>query len=187
MAILPLVIAPDPTLKKISKKVEKIDDGLIQTMNDMVETMYSERGIGLAGVQVGFLKRVIVMDVDYRYEDHDHEHHHDHENCGGVHVKNTNPQYFINPEILTSDSEKSSYNEGCLSFPEMRAEVFRPKSIKLKFTDLEGKEHIKEFDGISATCLQHEIDHLNGVTFVDRISPLKREIILKKMKKFYKK
>jgi len=148
----------------------------------MVQTMYHEGGVGLAGVQVGFLKRVLVMDVDYEIEEHNHHHHHD-DKCSGVHIKNTNPQYFINPEIIESSAEKSSFNEGCLSFPGARAEVIRPESITVKFLDINGHEQLKRYDGISATCIQHEIDHLNGITFVDRISPLKKEVILKKIKK----
>jgi len=181
MKILPLIIAPDPLLKKISKPVEKVDDALRELMQNMIATMYQENGIGLASVQVGILKRVLVMDIDYEIEDHNH--HHNHDNCSGVHVKNSNPQYFINPEIIEFSKNNSSFNEGCLSFPGARAEVIRPESIKLKYLDFNGEKQVKEFDGISATCLQHEIDHLNGITFVDKISPLKREMILKRMKK----
>jgi peptide deformylase len=181
MKILPLIIAPDPFLKKISKPVEAVDDDLKEFMKKMVATMYQENGIGLASVQVGVLKRVLVMDVDYEIDDH--HHHHDEEGFSGVHVTNSNPQYFINPEIIEFSKNNSSFNEGCLSFPGARAEVIRPESIKLKYLDFNGEKQVKEFDGISATCLQHEIDHLNGITFVDKISPLKREMILKRMKK----
>ncbi len=186
MKILPLIFAPDPLLKKISKPVEKIDDQLRDFMQNMVQTMYSENGVGLAAVQVGVLKRVVVIDVDYKTEDnshgHDHHHHH-HGECGGVHVKNTNPRYFINPEILEISAESSPYNEGCLSFPDMRSEVIRPSTVKVKFLNFLGKEQVMKMDGLLATCIQHEIDHLNGITFVDHISKLKREMILKKMKK----
>ena len=185
MKILPLVIAPDPLLKKISKPVEKVDDALRQFMDDMVTTMYSESGFGLAAVQVGVLKRILVMDVDYESEDH-HHHHHDHGSCGGVHVKNTNPLYFVNPEILEISPELSHYNEGCLSFPGARAEVIRPESVRVKFLDYNGKEQVINLEGIMATCIQHEIDHLNGITFVDHISKLKRDVILNKMKKLKK-
>ena len=181
MKILPLIIAPDPLLKKISKPVEKVDDALREFMQNMVATMYQENGIGLASVQVGVLKRVLVMVIDYEIEDHDH--HHKHDNCSGVHVKNSNPQYFINPEIIEFSKNNSSFNEGCLSFPGARAEVIRPESIKLKYLDFNGENQVKIFDGISATCIQHEIDHLNGITFVDKISPIKREMILKRIKK----
>ena len=181
MKILPLIIAPDPLLKKISKPVEKVDDALRELMQNMIATMYQENGIGLASVQVGILKRVLVMDIDYEIEDHNH--HHNHDNCSGVHVKNSNPQYFINPEIIEFSKNNSSFNEGCLSFPGARAEVIRPESIKLKYLDFNGENQVKIFDGISATCIQHEIDHLNGITFVDKISPVKREMILKRIKK----
>lgn len=184
MKILPLIIAPNPLLKQVSKPVEKVDDALREFMKDMVNTMYAESGIGLAAVQVGHLKRVLVMDVDYEIDQHDH---HDHHDCGGIHVKNTNPRYFVNPEIIEFSSESSVYKEGCLSFPEARSEVVRPKIVKVKYLDENGKEHVEEMDGILATCIQHEIDHLNGITFVDHISKLKRDMILNKMKKFSKK
>ncbi len=182
MKTLPLVIAPDPILQKISKPIEKIDDALREFMRDMVTTMYSEHGVGLAAVQVGVLKRVIVIDVDYKIDNH--AHHHDHGNCGGIHVKNTNPRYFVNPEIIEFSKEETSYNEGCLSFPDARSDVIRPQKVTVKFLDESGKERVEKMDGLLATCIQHEIDHLNGVTFVDHISKLKRELILKKMKKF---
>jgi len=183
MKILPLVIAPDPLLKQVSKPVEKIDDALRSFMKDMVSTMYSEHGVGLAAVQVGVLKRILVIDVDYKIQEHDH-HHHDHHGCGGIHVKNTNPRYFINPEIVEFSKESSSYNEGCLSFPGMRSDVVRPQIVKVKFLDENGKEQVEEMRGLLATCIQHEMDHLNGIVFVDHISKLKREVILNKMKKF---
>jgi peptide deformylase len=180
MTVLPLVYSPNSLLKKISKPVEKVDDELRKLMDDMVQTMYIEEGLGLAAVQVGHLKRVLVMDVDYEHEEH---HHHDHGSCGGIHVKNTNPRYFVNPEILEISEELSSYNEGCLSFPGARAEVTRPQEVRVKFLDYHGKEQVVNLDGIMATCIQHEIDHLNGITFVDHISALKRDVILKKMRK----
>lgn len=180
MKILPLVIAPNPLLKQVSLPVDKVDKNLQEFMDNMVQTMYYEGGIGLASVQVGVLKRVLVMDVDYQY---DNSHHHHHGSCDHNHYINTNPQYFVNPEIIESSKEISSFKEGCLSFPGARAEVCRPEEVTVKFLDYHGNSQIKTFDGIMATCIQHEIDHLNGITFVDRISPLKREIILKKIKK----
>lgn len=184
MKILPLIIAPDPLLKKVSKPVDKVDKELQDFMNDMVNTMYHERGIGLASVQVGVLKRLLVMDVDYEIDKSSHHHHHHGESCSNLHVKNCNPQFFINPEIIEFSKDKTPYNEGCLSFPGARAEVIRPDSITIKFLDYNGVEQVKNFTGISATCIQHEIDHLNGITFVDRISSLKREMIMKKIKKY---
>ncbi len=185
MKILPLVIAPDPLLKQVSKPVEKIDETLQNFMKDMVNTMYAEHGIGLAAVQVGVLKRVLVIDVDYEIDDH--HHHHDHHGCGGVHVKNTNPRFFINPEIVEFSKNKQSYNEGCLSFPQMRSEVTRPDAVTVKYLDFDGKERIEKMTGLIAICIQHEIDHLNGVVFIDHISKLKRDVILNKMKKINKK
>jgi len=182
MKILPLIIAPNPLLKQVSQPVAKIDNELRAFMNDMVQTMYSEHGLGLAAVQVGVLKRVLVMDVDYSI-DHSAHHHHDHHGCSGVHVKNENPLFFVNPEIIEKSEELSSYNEGCLSFPAAHADVVRPAQVKVKFLDYHGEEKTMEMDGILATCIQHEIDHLNGITFVDHISKLKREVILNKMKK----
>ena len=182
MKILPLVIAPDPLLKQVSKPVDKVDDALRSFMKDMVSTMYAERGVGLAAVQVGVLKRVLVIDVDYKIEDHDHHHHHG--ECDGVHVSNTNPRFFVNPEIIEFSKDNSTYNEGCLSFPGARSDVVRPQKVRVKFLDQNGKEKIEEMDGLLATCIQHEIDHLNGITFVDHISRLKREMILKKIQKF---
>lgn len=178
MKVLPLVIAPDPLLKQVSKPVEKIDEALRSFMQDMVSTMYNEQGVGLAAVQVGVLKRVLVIDVDYKIEEHDH-----HGDCGHVHVSNTNPRYFINPEIIESSKECSSYNEGCLSFPGARSEVMRPTEVKVKYLDLSGKEKVEKMTGLLATCIQHEIDHLNGITFVDHISKVKREMIMNKLKK----
>jgi len=182
MKILPLVIAPDPLLKKISQPVDKVDKELQNFMDEMLNTMYFERGIGLASVQVGVLKRILVMDVDYEIDKSSHHHHH-HGSCNDLHVKKCNPQFFVNPEIIESSSDTTPYNEGCLSFPGARAEVIRPESITVRYLDYNGVEQIKSFDGISATCIQHEIDHLNGITFVDRISSLKREMIMKKIKK----
>lgn len=184
MRILPLIIAPNPLLKQISKPVEKIDDSLRQLMHDMVNTMYAEHGVGLAAVQVGVLKRALVIDVNYESDEH---HHHDHHGCSGVHVKNTNPRFFINPEIIESSKEYQSYNEGCLSFPDMRSDVSRPEKVKVKYSDLDEKEHVESMTGLLAICIQHEIDHLNGIVFVDHISKIKRDVILNKMKKLHRK
>lgn len=181
MKVLPLITYPDPLLKQFSKPVGKVDDALRQLMKNMVTTMYASEGVGLAAVQVGVLKRVLVMDIDYKTDDHHHHHNHDH--CGGVHVKNENPRFFVNPEIIQLSQDTCPYNEGCLSFPGVRTEVIRPSKAKVKFLDFDGSERIEEMTGILATCIQHEIDHLNGIVFVDHISKLKREMLLKKMKK----
>ncbi|MFT5703173.1 MAG: peptide deformylase [Rickettsiales bacterium] len=183
MSILPILIFPDHLLKETSTPVEKFDDDLKKLTDDMLETMYADRGVGLAAVQVGVLKRVVVMDTKYTiddcdgHHDHNHGHHHDH-------ISNKNPICLINPEIITASKEKSTYHEGCLSFPEVRADVSRPKSVKVKYFDIDGQEQILEADELLATCVQHEIDHLNGINFVDHLSKLKREITLKKLKKF---
>jgi len=181
MKVLPLIIAPNPLLKQVSKPVDKIDDALRNFMKDMVSTMYAEEGVGLAAVQVGILKRILVIDVDYKTQEHDH--HHDHHGCDHLHVTNTNPRYFINPEIVEFSKECSSYNEGCLSFPDARSEVVRSKEVTVKYLDLFGKEKVEKMSGLLATCIQHEVDHLNGITFVDHISKVKREMILNKLKK----
>ncbi|MBU6140880.1 MAG: peptide deformylase [Proteobacteria bacterium] len=181
MKTLPLIIAPNPILKQISKPVDTIDNALRHFLKDMVQTMYYEQGVGLAAVQVGVLKRIVVIDVDYKIEEDDHHHHGDH--CNHNHIINTNPRYFINPEIVASSKEFSSYNEGCLSFPGARSEVKRPDVVTVKYLDFNGQEKTEKMEGLLATCIQHEIDHLNGITFVDHISKIKREMILKKIRK----
>lgn len=179
MTVLPLVIAPDPLLQTKSKPVEQVDDALRKFMDDMVQTMYAQGGIGLAAVQVGQLKRVLVMDVDYEVvaEPKDCS-------CCIPEIKNDNPIYIVNPVIEEESSDINTYKEGCLSFPGTRANVDRPESVRVKYLDYNGKEQVVNMDGIKATCVQHEIDHLNGVTFIDHISKLKRDVILKKIKKY---
>lgn len=169
MAILPLVIAPDERLKTKSSPIEKVDDSVRKLAADMLETMYHERGIGLAAVQVGVLKRMLVADITWR----------DSEGPGEQWV-------LINPEIVSDESELSAYKEGCLSFPDQFAEVTRPKGVRVRYLDLDGKRQEKSFEGLLATCIQHEIDHLNGIVFVDHISSLKRDMILRKLKKMKK-
>lgn len=181
--ILPLIYSPDPLLKEISKEVEKVDDEIRKLMDDMLQTMYAEKGIGLAAVQVGVLKRILIMDVDYE-EDENIDH--DHRKCCGIKVKNSNPLYLVNPQIVEFSQEKTSFNEGCLSFPEAHAQIIRNKKVKVKYLDYQGNQQIQEMDGILAICVQHEIDHLNGITFVDHISRIKREMIIKKMIKLQK-
>lgn len=166
MAILPIVIAPDARLKQKSLPVEKVDGTVRQLLQDMLDTMYNAHGIGLAAVQVGVLKRAIVVDV---------EHNDDH--APGK------PLMMVNPEIVESDAELSTYNEGCLSFPQQYSEVERPKTITVKYLDENGKEQTLKADGLLATCIQHEIDHADGINFVDHISKLKREMIIKKLDK----
>ncbi len=167
MALLPIVIAPDPVLKKKSTAVDKVDDAVRTTLEDMLETMYGEGGIGLAAVQVGILKRMIVIDVSWRDED----------------SASRKPLKLINAEIVKDSEEESSYNEGCLSFPDHYSEVIRPTEVTVSYLDEQGKKQELHAIGLLATCIQHEIDHTNGITFVDHISRLKRDMIIKKLVK----
>ena len=170
MTVLPLVIAPDPRLKEVSKPIEKVDDELRGFMDDMLETMYAMGGIGLAAVQVGVLKRILVMDIEHGSERYPNE-----ESGEG------NPLFLVNPEIIEESEEINTYEEGCLSFPGQYAKVERPKTVKIKYLDYSGDEQIMDADELLATCVQHEIDHLNGIVFVDHISKIKREMIIKKL------
>jgi len=164
MTIKPLIILPDPILRQASKPIERVDDELKRLADDMLETMYDAPGIGLAAIQIGVPRRMLVIDVSREGED-------------------KQPQVFINPEILKSSDERSVYEEGCLSIPDYYAEVERPATITVRYLDRDGKELTAEADGLLATCLQHEIDHLNGVLFIDHISRLKREMVIKKFTK----
>lgn len=179
MTIRPIIIAPDPRLKTKSFLVETVDDSIRELVQDMFETMYYERGIGLAAVQIGVHKQVLVADVDWngsRYADEEQD---EEITIGKQHV-------LINPQILNNSGDEHTYKEGCLSFPEQFADVVRPSSVRVKFTGLDGKQYETEFDGLLATCIQHEIDHLNGITFVDHISNVKRDMINRKLTKLKK-
>jgi peptide deformylase len=164
MTIKPLIILPDPVLRQVSAPIEQVDDAVRNLSADMLETMYDAPGIGLAAIQVGIPRRLLVIDLSKEDED-------------------KNPQVFINPEILQSADERSVYEEGCLSIPDYYAEVERPARVTVKFLGLDGKEHMLDAEGLLATCLQHEIDHLNGVLFIDYISRLKREMVIRKFAK----
>ena len=164
MAIRPLVIEPDERLHIPSVKVEVVDDSIRALLNDMLDTMYANDGIGLAAVQIGVHKRCIVVDVAVR--------------DGG-----RNPIKFVNPEIIQRAERESVYTEGCLSFPDQYSDVVRPETVTVRYLDENGAEKTLNADGILATCLQHEIDHINGIVFVDHISKMKRDIILRKLKK----
>ena len=164
MAKLPILTAPDPRLKKISKPVEKVDDEIRQLMDDMLETMYVAPGIGLAAPQVGVLKRVIVVDVAGEDEE-------------------PQPLKLANPELVWVSDHDNSYQEGCLSLPEHYADVARPAEIRVRYLDEENEIRELEAEGLLATCIQHEIDHLEGILFVDHISALKRNMILRKLLK----
>lgn len=164
MTIKPLIILPDPLLRQVSQPVERVDSELTQLVDDMLETMYEAPGIGLAAIQVGVPRRLLVIDLAKEGEE-------------------PAPLVFINPKIIRSSDERSTYEEGCLSIPDYYAEVERPASITVTSLDRTGKEVTTEADGLLATCLQHEIDHLDGVLFIDHISRLKREMVIKRFTK----
>jgi peptide deformylase len=164
MTIKPLIILPDPILRQVSKPIETFDGEVKKLADDMLETMYDAPGIGLAAIQIGVARRMLVLDVSKDGED-------------------KKPLVFINPEIVASSDARSVYEEGCLSIPDYYAEVERPASITVRHLDRDGKEQVTEADGLLATCLQHEIDHLNGVLFIDHISKLKREMVIRKFTK----
>lgn len=164
MAVLEILVAPHPVLKQKAKPVEKVDARVAKLMDDMVETMYAAQGIGLAAPQIGVLERVIVVDVHEKGEP-------------------PNPIRLANPEIVWTSDEKSVCEEGCLSVPEQYAEVTRPKAIRVRYLDEKNEVREMDADGMLATCIQHEIDHLNGVLFVDYLSSLKRGMILRKVQK----
>lgn len=167
MARLPILVAPHPILKRKAQPVAEVDARVVKLMDDMVETMYDASGIGLAAPQVGVLDRVIVVDVHEKGEP-------------------PNPIRLANPEIVWSSDEKAVCEEGCLSVPEQYADVTRPVRIRVRYVDEKNQPQEIEADGMLATCIQHEIDHLNGVLFVDYLSMLKRNILLKKVQKMQK-
>jgi peptide deformylase len=169
MAILPIIETPDPLLRRISSPVAEVNDEVRALVDDMFETMYAAPGIGLAAIQVGVPKRLLVIDLQEPEEE------------GGEPVQD--PRVFINPEILETSDTVQLYNEGCLSVPEIYAEVERPDRIRARWLDRDGVAHEEEIDGMLAICLQHEMDHLEGVLFIDYLSRLKREMILKKLAK----
>jgi len=171
MTIRSILEVPDPQLKTISAPVETFDDALRVLVADMLETMYDAPGIGLAAIQVGVPLRVLVMDLQEDGED-------------GEPVKN--PRVFINPEILDPSQVYALYNEGCLSVPDQYADVERPATIRARWQDLDGIAHEEAMDGLLATCLQHEMDHLEGILFIDHLSRLKRQMVLKKLEKLRK-
>jgi len=169
MSVLPIVEIPDPRLRLVSKPVDEVDDGVRQFVADMFDTMYAANGIGLAAIQVGVDQRILVIDLQ---ADEDEE---------GKPIRA--PKAYINPEILSASDELSTYNEGCLSIPDQYAEVRRPARCCVRWLDETGASHEEELDGLLATCMQHEIDHLNGVLFIDHVSRLKRDMLLKKLAK----
>jgi peptide deformylase len=172
MAIREIVEVPDPRLRQISSPVEEVTDEIRDLVSDMFETMYAAPGIGLAAIQVGVAQRILVIDLQEPEEE------------GGEPVKD--PHVFINPEILQHSDQEVPYTEGCLSVPDQFAEVDRPDKIRARWLDLDGKQQEQDIDGLLAVCLQHEMDHLNGVLFIDHLSRLKRDMILKKLAKLRK-
>jgi len=164
MALKTILTAPDPRLKQVAKPVAKVDAEMRRLMDDMLETMYKAPGIGLAAPQVGVLKRVIVVDIAREEED-------------------PQPLHMANPELIAVSDEDAVYNEGCLSLPEHYADVTRPASIKVRYLDHENEIRELEADGLLATCIQHEMDHLEGILFVDHLTALKRNMILRKLLK----
>ena len=164
MAIRPILTAPDPRLKVVSEPVAKVDAEIRTLVDDLIETMYGADGIGLAAIQVGVPKRVLVMDIDQK-------------------DGKKNPKAYINPKILWASEEMATFEEGCLSVPEIWDEVERPAKIRAEYLDRDGKRHEIEAEGLFATCLQHEMDHLKGILFVDHLSKLKRTMAMKKLQK----
>ena len=167
MAILKIIKAPDPILKKQCLPIDEVDDTIRRLMDDMLETMYDAPGIGLAAPQVAIHKRIIVVDGSEKNAERE-------------------PLFLANPELIQTSNELTTFNEGCLSFPDQYAEVERSKTVKVRYLDYNNEIKEIDADGLLSTCIQHEIDHLNGKLFVDRISLLKRNIIIRKMKKLKK-
>ena len=167
MSILPIIIAPDPRLKNKSEQVDKVTPELVKLMDDMLDTMYDAPGIGLAAPQVGLHKRIIVADVSKQDEERD-------------------PYQMVNPEVIWSSSEQFDYEEGCLSLPDQYADVSRPRLVRIRYLDRNGSSQIVEAEDLLAVCLQHEVDHLEGILFVDHITKLKRDLILRKLRKMKK-
>ena len=167
MAQRKIIIEPDTILRKKSETLEKVDNELRGLMDDMLETMYAAPGIGLAAVQVGILKRLIVIDISKDKE-------------------KKNPLFLINPEIVSRSKKTSVYEEGCLSLPGYFAEIERPAECQIEYLDYNGKKKEMKVDGLLATCIPHEVDHLNGVLFIDYLSKLKKDMIVKKLIKHKK-
>lgn len=161
--IMPITLLPDPTLRQMSLEVEEVNGDIVETLHSMHETMINAKGIGLAAPQVSIMKRIIVVDLQERDEDHD-----------------SKEKLFINPKILETSEQMSEAEEGCLSIPRQFANINRPQSIKISYINKDGQPKELEADGLYARCIQHEIDHLNGVLFIDHLSRLKRGIMQKK-------
>ena len=169
-----IISIPDPVLREISKPIEHIDSEVETLAADMLETMYAAPGIGLAGIQIGVNRRIVTIDVAKREATEEEE------------EVPANPIVLINPTIVASSDERSVYEEGCLSIPEYYAEVERPASVTVQYLDLSGNQQVMEADGLLATCVQHEVDHLDGKLFIDYISKLKRDMVIRKFTKLTK-
>ena len=184
MAIREIIEIPDPRLKAISTRVETFDDELRTLVADMFETMYAAPGIGLAAIQVGVAQRVLVIDLQPEDPDAEPEECTAHGDHAHTHQRvKREPRVFINPEILDPSEGFNVYSEGCLSVPEIYADVERPAQVRARWQDLDGTVHEEAIDGLLATCLQHEMDHLEGILFIDHLSRLKRQMALKKLEK----
>ena len=164
MTARPILTAPDPRLQAVSTDVERVDDEIRALVTDMTDSMYAAEGIGLAAIQIGEAKRILVIDLDQK-------------------EGNKNPRAFINPKSTWASEEMATYEEGCLSVPEIWDDVERPTRVKCEYLDIDGKPQTLEADGLLATCLQHEMDHLNGVLFIDHLSRLKKSMAVKKLTK----
>ncbi len=186
MAIREILEVPDPRLKTVSAPVEKFDDELKTLVTDMFETMYDAPGIGLAAIQVGVPLRVLVIDLQPDDPDAEPEvcDHGGHQHTHQPTLKQ--PRVFVNPEILEPAEDLATYQEGCLSVPDIYADVDRPASCRVRYQDLDGTVHEEQLDGMMATCIQHEMDHLEGILFIDHLSRLKRQMVLKKLDKLRK-
>ena len=165
MALLELIILPDPILRQVSTPVERVDDALRRTLDDMVETMHDAPGIGLAAIQVGIPKRFLVLDLS---DDED----------------KPEPLFLINPEIVKLGEQRRVHEEGCLSIPDVRFDIERPATLTVRFTDRDGKPQLLDADGLLATAIQHEIDHLDGKLIIDYMSRLKRDMIIRRFRKY---
>ncbi len=184
MSILPIVKLPDPILRVQSKPVERVDDELRTFLDSMLETMYDAPGIGLAAIQVGEPLRVVTIDCTQRSEDEDESD--GKPKRGETQEADRDPIFLINPEIVAFGDNSSVYEEGCLSIPDYYADVERPSNCTVKYLDRDGKEQTLEADGLLSICLQHEIDHLNGKLFIDHLSRLKRDMVVRKFTKIAK-
>lgn len=194
MTIREIIHIPDPILREVSRPVERVDDELRRLLDDMLETMYDAPGIGLAGIQIGLPLRVVTIDIgepdDDEAEGGEEAPPDEETTVEGRRKRRANrkrdPIFLINPKILRVSDEASVYEEGCLSIPEYFADVERPARVTVSHIDRDGKEQVIEADGLLATCLQHEIDHLNGILFIDHISRLKRDMVVRKFRKLAK-